>query len=300
VGNPAPPAAARDHVVMLAVVTVLWGLNWPALKAALIAFEPWAFRAAVLVVASLTLFAIGRALGHRCRLPRQLWRAMAVPALMVTGWHVFSAFGVSQLGGGRAAIIAFTMPLWAALLSIWWLGERPEPRRIGALGLGLLGLLLLLVGDVGRLQAAPWGALLMLAAALSWAIGTVATKATAWGLSAIVLTAWQLALGAVPIVAVALVRDAPTGFADAGPLAWTGALYSTFVAMVVCFCAHIRLVTLLPATVAAIGVMAIPVVGLFGSAILLGEPVGPLELAALALVVGGQAVLFLAPRRARA
>ncbi|MFW5834526.1 MAG: EamA family transporter, partial [Pseudomonadota bacterium] len=121
----------------------------------------------------------------------------------------------------------------------------------------------------------------------------------AWGLSAIVLTAWQLALGAVPIVIVALVRGAPTGIGDADLWAWTGAVYSTFVAMVVCFCAHIRLVTLLPATVAAIGIMAIPVVGLFASALLLGEPVGSAELAALALVVGGQAVLFLAPKGAR-
>ncbi|MFW5835113.1 MAG: DMT family transporter, partial [Pseudomonadota bacterium] len=174
-GSLAKAGVAREHVVMLAVVTLLWGLNWPALKVALVAFEPWTFRAVVLVVSSLTLFLIGRALGHRCRLPRRLWRPILVPAAMVTGWHVCSAFGVSELGGGRAAIIAFTMPLWAALISVWWLDERLDPRRIGALSLGLLGLGLLMAGDITRMQAAPAGVLLMLAAALSWAIGTVAT-----------------------------------------------------------------------------------------------------------------------------
>jgi drug/metabolite transporter (DMT)-like permease len=54
-------------------------------------------------------------------------------------------------------------------------------------------------------------------------------------------------------------------------------------------------VTLLPATVAAIGVMAIPAVGVAGSALFLGEPIRPVDLAALVLVLGGQALAALAP-----
>ncbi len=296
-----PKAAghAHEHLVMLAVVTVLWGLNWPALKVAVEGFEPWAMRAAVLVAASLTLFAIGRSRGSDLRLKRAHWGAILVPAAMVAGWHVFSAFGLTHLGGGRAAIIAFTMPLWAAILSVWWLHERVEPRRIAALALGLAGLAFLLIDDLARLQAAPVGVGLMLCAALCWAIGTVATKATDWRMSAIVLTAWQLGLGSIPVVLVASLRGAPTGIETADWAAWTGLAYTVFVAMVFCFCAHIRLVTLLPATVAAIGIMAIPIVGLLSSAWLLGEPLGVPELAALALVVGGQAVLFWKPRSVR-
>ena len=289
---------ASNHLVLFAVVTVLWGLNWPALKLAVDGFEPWAFRASVLVAASLTLFLVGRSLGHACRLPRRVWGAILLPAAMVTAWHMLSAFGLTYLGGGRAAIIAFTMPLWAALLSIWWLGERMEPRRIGALALGLVGLSFLLLDDLARLQAAPIGVGLMLLAALVWAIGTVATKATDWGLSAIVLTAWQLGLGAIPVVAIALWRGNPTGLETADLWSWFGLLYTTFVAMVICFCGHIHLIRLLPATVAAIGIMAIPVVGLVSSALLLGEPLGWPELAALTFVVGGQALLFWQPRRA--
>ena len=296
-----PHAAGQvhEHLVLLVVVTVLWGLNWPALKVAVDGFEPWAMRAAVLVAASLTLFAIGRSLGQSCRLPRALWPRMLVPAAMVTGWHVFSAFGLTHLGGGRAAIIAFTMPLWAAILSVWWLRERVEPPRLAALLLGLVGLAFLLVDDLARLQAAPVGVMLMLTAALCWAIGTVATKATDWRMSAIVLTAWQLSLGSIPVVIVAFVRGAPTGVETADWIAWTGLAYTTFVAMVICFCGHIRLVTVLPATVAAIGIMAIPIVGLLSSAALLGEPLGLPELAALTFVVGGQAVLFWKPRSAK-
>ena len=290
------PADASGHAAMFAAVTILWGLNWPAMKLAVHGFEPWTFRSLVLVASTTILFAVARGLGHRIALPRRQWGAILVPAATVSAWHMFSAFGLLHLGGGRAVIIAFTMPLWAALLATYWLGERLEPRRIVALAAGLAGLALLLLDDIARLQAAPIGVALMLAAAFAWAVGTVALKAVDWGTSAIVLTAWQLALGAVPIVGFWLWRGAQLDLVNVDGGAWFALAYTTLVAMVFCFCAHVYLVTVLPATVAAIGIMAMPVVGLLGSAWLLGEPLGAPEVLALACVVGGQAVLFLAPR----
>lgn len=283
-------APTTGIVVSYAAVTLLWGLNWPAMKVAVDHFDPWTFRLLVLVLAALTLFALARWQGQRLALPREHRVAVLLPALTVTGWHMFSAYGVLEVGGGRAAIIAFTMPLWTMLLSVWWLGERPTPVRVTALGLGLVGLGLLLVDDLERLGAAPIGVFLMLGAAFSWAIGTVAVKARDWHVSTLTLTAWQLILGALPIALVWAWRGADLDLAGIPPMAWTGFLYCTFVAMVFCFYSYIRFVTLLPATVAAIGVMAIPVVGLMSSALLLGEPMGRVEIAALALVIGGQAL----------
>jgi len=272
------------------VVTVLWGLNWPAMKVAVTAIDPWTFRTMVLVTAAATLFAIARAQGRRIALPRHLRLAILLPAVTVTGWHMFSAYGLTFIGGGRAVIVAFTMPLWTMLLSLWWLDERPTWRRVAALGLGLVGLALLMLDEVAAMRAAPVGVLLMLAAAFSWAIGTVAVKARDWRVSPLVLTAWQLVIAVIPIAAVWAWRGVPFEPATIGPGAWFAFAYTTFVAMVFCFCSYSRFVTLLPATVAAIGVMAIPAVGLVGSAVLLGEPMGWVEVAALALVVGGQAL----------
>lgn len=295
-----PETAAGDGIAggVLAsyfAVTVLWGLNWPAMKLVLGVVDPWTFRTVVLVSAAATLFALARALGHPLALPRHLRRAILLPAATVTGWHICSAYGLTFVGGGRAVIVAFTMPFWTMLLSRWWLGERSTPRRLAALALGMAGLALLLLDEMAAVTAAPLGVLFMLAAAISWAAGTVAVKATDWRISPLVLTAWQLALGAVPIAAVWGWRGAPFDAAALSPVAWFAFAYSIFVAMVFCFCSYIRLVTLLPATVAAIGVMAIPAVGVAGSALLLGEPIRPVDLAALVLVVGGQALAAAAP-----
>jgi drug/metabolite transporter (DMT)-like permease len=59
----------------------------------------------------------------------------------------------------------------------------------------------------------------------------------------------------------------------------------------------VRIVRVLPASVAAIGSMAVPVVGVLSSALLIGEKLGASELASLVLVVGAIA-LVLVPRRA--
>ena len=61
--------------------------------------------------------------------------------------------------------------------------------------------------------------------------------------------------------------------------------------MIFCHWAWFRLVAILPAAVAAIGTLGIPIVGLFASALVLGEPVGSAEVVALVLVVGGLGIL---------
>ena len=295
---PARPGASSDggHLGILVVITVLWGFNWPAMKLAVDGFDPWTFRSLVLVLASATLFLVAYGRGDRIGLPREAWLPILLPAATVSAWHVLSAYGVGIVGGGRAAIIAFTMPLWASILSVFWLGERMNAARAGALVMGLAGLGLLLLDDVARLRDAPLGVVLMLLAAVSWAIGTVAVKAFAWGVNAIVLTAWQLAIGAAPILIVWAALGASFDLATATTSAVLGLAYTTFVAMVFCFCGYVWLVTVLPATVAAISTMAIPAIGLLGSAWLLGEPIDAPEIAALACVAGGQALLYL-PRR---
>ena len=74
----------------------------------------------------------------RCpgRSGRRCWRWRC---LSVTGWHLFSAFSLVHMGGGRGAIVAYTMPIWAALFSAWYLKERLSRRRMAALALGMAG-----------------------------------------------------------------------------------------------------------------------------------------------------------------
>jgi drug/metabolite transporter (DMT)-like permease len=150
--------------------------------------------------------------------------------------------------------------------------------------------------DLGAIRAAPAGALLVLGAAVSWAIGTVLTKARRWTVPTAVLTGWQLLVGAVPIVLGAAIRWGAGAASVGGPdgpstAAVFGTAYATFVGVIFCHWAWFRIVAMLPAAVAAIGTLGVPVLGLLTSALVLGEPIGAIELVALVLVVGALGIL---------
>jgi len=287
----------RAAIVLIAAITLLWGLNWPAMKVAVGEVSPWTFRVVCILISGPGLLGLAALTGERGLPSRPEWPALLVmSALGVTGWFLFSAFGLQHIEGGRGAIVAYTMPVWAALFSAVWLRERLDARRFAALALGMLGVGVLVAPDLVAFGRSPLGPLLMTAAAICWAGGTVALKSRGWSMGVVALTGWQIVLGGLPILLVALLLE-PRPNLD--HLTWRGGLgilYASTVALIFCMTAFNKVVTLLPATAAAISTLAIPVVGLLSSAWLLGEPAGWRELAALALVLGGMA-LVLIPRR---
>jgi drug/metabolite transporter (DMT)-like permease len=285
-----PPLA----LVLLASLTVLWGVNWPAMKVALLEIPVWTFRVITMGISGPLLLLGARLMGEPVGIPPGRLRPMALVALFnVTGWHLCSAYGVLLIESGRAAIIAFTMPVWAALFGVLLLGERLDLRRIVALVLGLGAVLVLVAPDLHAFGAAPLGALLMVGAAICWGAGTVGIKLVDWRMPAMALAGWQILIGAVPIVVGWPLLEPWPDLSGVGLEAWLGTLYTATVALVFCFGAFTKVVTLVPANVAAIGTLAIPIVGLFSSALLLGEPAGPRELTALALVVAALALVLL-------
>ena len=287
-------ALSSAGIALLVTLTITWGLNWPMMKLALQEVQPWAFRSLCLMIGGSALLALTRASGGPVRFPIERLALLALVALFnITGWHLFSAYALLNTGSGRAAIIGYTMPLWASLLSVFVLGARPTLRQLVALLLGMVGLLLLVTRDLALVGGSPVGALLMLGAALSWAVGTVLVKKFAWGdMPVTALTGWQQLIGGLPIVVGWWLLEPLPDLGRLSLPAAIGLAYAIFVAMIFSHTAYFKLVSLLPAHVAAISVLAVPVVGVVSSAWLLTEPVGAAEVTALTLVVGGLFLLI--------
>lgn len=306
---PPPPNAARpapadgDSVpplalALLAGLTLFWGANWPAMKLVVTELDPWTFRVISLFFGGFGLLAISRLGGNRLTVPRAEWAPLALCALFnVTGWHLFSAFGVMAIEAGRAAILAFTMPLWASLLAIPLLGERLNGRRMAALALGLAGISLLIVPEFDSLRQAVTGPLLMVGAAFCWALGTVLMKRFAWTIGPLRLAGWQLTLGGLPVLLGMLAWGDPGTVWQLSATALWALAFVLALPMLFCHYAWFKTVSLLPAGVAAIGTLAIPVVGVLSSALILGERIGGLEVAALLLVLSALALVLLGGRR---
>jgi drug/metabolite transporter (DMT)-like permease len=271
---------------VLASLTLAWGFNWTALKTALAEVPPWTFRSLCLGLGAAVLFAALRAGGQRIALPRGQWRRIWLLALLnITSWNMLVAFGVAMIPSGRAAIVAYTMPLWAVPLSVWLLGERVSGRKLVGLALGLGGLALLLLESFTGLGAAPLGSLLVLGASVSWALGTVLQKRFPVNLPVGPYTAWIMLLGGVPIFVGAVLLEDWHALQDVGVAAWLGTAYNVVIAFAFAHWAWIKIATSVPVSVFSISMLLIPVIGVMCGMLFLGERPTWAEYAALALVI---------------
>jgi drug/metabolite transporter (DMT)-like permease len=296
-GGPASsPRPGAGALLMLAGLTVIWGLNWPIMKVALDELPVLAFRTFCLAIAGAGLLAIAAAARLPLAVPRREWRPLLLVAFAnTTMWHVCSAFALAHLPAGRAAILAYTMPLWASLLAVPMLGERLRWTTLAALAVGLAGMGLLIAPDWARIVAAPIGTMSIITAAFGWALGTVGFKMVRWSMPTTVVAGWQYLLGGVPVALGALWHDAGFAFGAVHWTAWAAALYSATLPLIFCQWAFFRLVQAAPASVAAIGTLAIPVVGVISGSLMLGERIGADVVGALVLVVIALVLVLLVP-----
>jgi drug/metabolite transporter (DMT)-like permease len=273
-------------LLLLATITVLWGVNWPMMKRAVAEVPIWTFRSICLLGAGLGFFIVCRIAGQSLRIPRGQVRPLLIASLFnVTIWHVCSATGLVHLAASRASIIAFTMPLWAALLATPVLGERPTFHTIVGLVIGLAAMVVLIAPEREAVLADPIGPVVMIIAAISWAAGTIAVKYYRFAMPVSALTAWQLLLGGIPVVIGAIVFDGDFDPGQVSAQAWLATAYAAITATLFCQWAWFTLIHNFPAVAISVGSLAIPVVGVIASAIGLGEPVGPDVVISLGLVV---------------
>jgi drug/metabolite transporter (DMT)-like permease len=288
----------RRGILLLITLSLFWGMAWPAIKISVSAIPPWTFRSYCLVFSGIGILILAKAMGFRLKLPLHELKPLCFVALFnITGWHMFSAHGVLRMAASRAVIIGFTMPLWATILSALLLKERITSTRLAALIMGLGALALLIWPELNAVGAAPVGAMFMLGAAVSWALGTVLIKRTDWHTHTTVLTGWQLLLGGIPVVIGALVLE-PGGVSLEVPARAILALtYIIAFPMIYCHWAYFTLVRIFPASIAAISTLAIPVVGVFSSTLILNESIGVGEITALLLVVAALSIVVFVEKR---
>lgn len=270
---------------VLVALTVGWGFNWPMIKLALTEMPVFSFRSVCLLGGAAGLFAIAAYARLPMRVPPGQWGRLLLIALFnVTVWNVCIAFGIGYMSSGRAAILAYTMPLWSVPLSALLLKERITARRILGVGLGMGAMLLLLSVELQAVRAAPKGTLLIVSAAVSWAIGTVLMKRYPMDLPVTSLTAWQLLIGGIPLYAGALAFDLgrlhPLTLGPAVALA-----YNVVIAFIFCHWAWYKIVTAVPVGVSSLSSLMTPVVGVFSGMLVLSERPHWQDFAALLLVI---------------
>ncbi len=272
----------RVALLLLAVLTLLWGTNWALFPLAVHEVSVWTFRGVSSLGAGLALLAVARLRGLPMTIPRRYWPTVAAATFCyLVVWNVASTYAAVLIPSGQAAVLGFTMPLWAALIGWAVLGQPLGARMLFALAFGAAAVGLLAWRGMDAYAQAPLGVALALTAAVGWAAGTVILKRGAVAVPALVLTGWQLLATSVPIGTVALVLGEGGWFwpswASIGVIA-----YITLVPMAIGNFCWFTIVGMLPAPVAGLSSIMVPVVAMLAGALVHAEPLGAVQLLAMA------------------
>ncbi|SDH84683.1 DMT family transporter [Variovorax sp. OV700] len=289
----------RKAIPLVLVLTLVWGTMWPLFTIGVREVSVWTFRTVCLVGSGLALLAIARARGESLRIARAHWGTLVAASLTyLVVWNITSTYAAILIPSGQAAILGFTMPLWAALMAWAFVGQRPTGRVLLALAIGGLGVALLIVNGIDAYAKAPLGFSMGLLAGLGWAAGTVILKRCPVPGSPLVLTGWQLLVAAVPLTIGAFAFAEGPWFVPSTTTLVVIA-YITLVPMAVGNAAWFAIVGLLPGNVAGLSSVMVPVVAMVSGAIIHHEPLGPVQWASMVCCAAGLALALIKPAEAR-
>lgn len=194
--------AARPALALLATACI-WGYAWVQFKIALRYTTPLDFAALRALLATVALFGvlIARRGAWQVPIPR-----FTIPAGMAQtgGFGILTMLALQFGGVGRSSILAYTFPLWVALLA--WVLLRERLGRLQAIAFPIAAGGFAAIVYPFDLSSGSVSAACAVGAGISWALGAVLTKVAArqQRFDAFAMTAWQLLFGTILVCAVAL------------------------------------------------------------------------------------------------
>lgn len=286
----------RKDFLLLALLILSWGLNWPVMKMSVRDFPPLTFRTLSMIGGLAVIALAARLQGASLRVPAGQTLTvikLAVPNMLL--WHAFIILGVKLLSSGRAAILGYTMPVWAVLSGLLFFGERIGGRALLGILLAMTGAGLLLSSEFVAISGQPLGTVFALIAAAAWGLGTVLMKRTRIDMPTISLTFWMLALTTlVMLLFSALFERAQWRMPNA--IEWAGIVYNAAIIFGFAHVVWFRLARQLPPVVSSLSVMLIPVVGTFSGAWMLDETPQWQDYLAMLLILGSMSTVLFQPR----
>jgi len=285
-------AATPSTVGLFVFVVLAWSLNWVVMKLAVHDISPlWAVTARTALATVVLIPALGAS--GQLILPRRadLPIILVIALLHMVAFAALMTVGLTYVSAGRAIVLGYTTPLWVAPTACLFLKERISGRRAVGIGVGVFGLLLL-VGPSAfdwHNRQAILGHGLPLLAAICWSASIVYTRAHRWIATPLQLMPFQCLLATAVLAALSFAFEGRPP-ARMGTPALLALVYNGVVGTALGFWAMTVVSRRVPATTAALGVLATPVVGIGLAAVFLGEGLDPILIVAGLVIMVGLAI----------
>jgi drug/metabolite transporter (DMT)-like permease len=288
-------------ILALAAVYVVWGSTYLAIRYAVETLPPFSMAGVRFLVAGGLLYGWARFRGTPRPAPVHWRSAAVVGGLLLLGGNGIVVWAEQFVDSGLTALLVSTTPFWMVLLH--WLfqgGVRPGPRLIAGLVLGLVGVAML--ARPGSGQVAPFAAVLLVLASLSWASGSLYSRRAPLPSSPLLGTGMEMISGGALLLGAGLIAGEPARFDPAAVTAASLAsfLYLIFIGSLVGFTAYIWLLKAAPPSLASTYAYVNPMVAVFLGWAFAGEPVTSGTLLSAAVIVAGVALITTASARSKA
>jgi len=284
-----------SHFLLALAVMAIWGTNFVVIAWGLHEFPPLFFACLRFFFSAVpALFFIAR--------PVTPWRYLAAYGVLL-GAGQFGLLFLAMNGHitpGLASLIIQMQVIFTIALSVFLFHERVPATAIVGTGIAIAGLAT--VGAHLDATVTPLGLALILCAAFCWGCANVCVKMAArrgapFGMLAFIV--WSSVFAVPPLLALSLVFEGPAAMEaslrHASWAAWAAVAWQSVGNTLFCFAAWSWLLAKYDAAIVTPYALLIPVFGMGASALLLGEPMPPWKLVAGAMVMGGIAVITLAP-----
>jgi len=285
------------------LTAVLWGTAYVAAKYALVALGPFTAAAGRFVLGAALLWPLMALAGRRSEgsrgAPLQRLASKDVPLVIAIGlFQVTFYFALQYVGmryttAANTALIVNTRPVFVALLSATWLGERLDTAQVTGILVAFLGVALLTVGpgmnQYGLSASRALGDLLILLNAISGAVAIILLKQMLHRYTPLLTAAYTTTAGALGLLALALIELA-TGralgaFSSSAIGSWIAVLFMAVFNTVIPYLLWYSALSRLTTTETTIFLYLTPLISVLLSAIMLGEPVR------VSLLLGGALIL---------
>ena len=264
-------ALSRRQLVTLALLTLIWGLNWPIMKLGVTDFPPLTFRMLSMWLSLPVLWLVLRGMRVPLGVAREHWRELfwlAFANMFI--WQGLIILAVKSLSSGRAAILGYTMPIFSAVLGALFFGNRMLPRAWAGVVAAGAGVVLLLWYEFTHLTGSPLGVMEALVAAAAWAVGTQMLRRTTLPVATLTLSFWMTALTTVVMTLLALLFEASQWKTPSGAT-WAAILFNAVLVFGFAQAAWFYLARGLPPVASTLSVMLTPILGVFSGAVWLHE-----------------------------
>ncbi len=273
-------------LVAFAAVYLIWGSTYLAIRIGIETLPPFLLAGVRFCVAGGLLY-LGLRLTGTAAPCLSMWKSAAlVGTLMMFGGNGLVTWAQQEVPSGLAALLVATVPIWMLILdALFYGGGRPDRWITLGLVMGTVGLFFLVGPSDGAV--APRGAIVLLIAALSWALGSLLNRSAHLPDSPWMAAAMQMIAGGVLMVGIASVTGEWSGFDPSTvSLRSIGAfLYLVVFGSIVGLSAYVYLLRETSAAAVSTYAFVNPVIAL-ALGWLTGEVVGARTLVGAAMIVG--------------